>query len=82
MFDQQAPQAEQEPTPQEEAEMDWAEKLDRARVREQFMRALRNRRSSRIVNHRFRAAVLTRRLLDPNPRDKREERNQTHDHQN
>ena len=60
------------PTCHEEAVLYWAKKLAGDRARRRFLRALRNRNSLRIVNHRVRAAVLVRRLLDPSPRDERE----------
>ncbi len=60
-----------EPTPQEETEQHWAEKLARNRIRLRSLTALRNHRKLRIVNHRVRNVVLSR-LLDPSPRDGRE----------
>ena len=59
-----------DPTPQEEAEMDWADKLARQRARALLLRAARERRRLRRVHcHRFRA--YPRRLLDSSPRDNR-----------
>ena len=58
------------PTPQEEAEMDWTDKLDRRRARALLLRAVRERRRLRRVH--CRRFHYPRRLLDSSPRDNRD----------